>query len=1435
MFIQIFQSHLINSANRIAICSEDDGLTYGELNAQAESLALMLHARGVKPGQLVLLFMSRSPAIIMGMLGVMMAGCAYTVIEVESAPRDQLRRLADVAADFLIVSSDLEHLAVETGLPWCTPSGYLADLIRPPLPVVPSDATAYMLFTSGSTGMPKGVAVSHDNLAHYCAGLVARLGLVDGMTFAHVSTLSADLGNTCLFTSLWSGGTLYLAGEHERKDPMAMMLALVRHRVNVLKITPTHWRSILSVVQAVGEHAPNLDWLILGGERLQTGLARRTLESGVTRCLVNHYGPTETTIGVTVQLVALDALGKDEDASVPIGRPFGRTIVKIKTTEDRFGTVDIEGELYIGGPSVAQGYRNRVEATRERFVELGDDSGRYYRTGDWVRADDDGTITFLGRVDRQVKVNGYRVELEHVERSVREMAHIGHAIVVHHRHQEHDYLLCAYEGLAQETAVLRGEMRHRVPTYMIPTVFEHHASLPTNANGKLDVGAINRSLVDTFLRKHAPGATQDEVVQQEVDLEKIITRILGKYVSGKTFSVDDSFFDMGADSLDAIQLIAELQSKGYPVSAHAFLARPTVNGLLATINGEHPRTTHEPVAELEADRWPCSPAQQKFLAHGFAEPNQWNQAMVLELGIQLDPLVLERAFARLISEHVLVCASFYRDETLGAWYFRPMPPGTSVLSVYVAPQKAGHGLEPLVNERYRHLATQIDIETGKTFRAELLVVRGKHVMVLVGHHLVVDVISWRILLDDLMRHYAVLEGVEPAAQAIQSCSFGRWCTHLETHRAHLQLDRNYWLAQPGEEPRPALDAGVEKHSGTAWITFSAEETEALLKSAAVQNAGVDRMLLARFFEQCAQARPDEVVQIDVESHGRLSLSPDVDISRTVGWFTSTFPVAFERGQIASGEWVGALHDRLNRLPNLGHAHALIDGLPDVAASRYCFNFLGQQRLGLRNNWKLRPASIELPGLRGMQNDRIYDLKLTGKIAEGQLVLDLNFDASSDFAQSIAQFASDLKERILCSVDRSLRSTGVLRIHDANSSGALWNVPADILSPKDAGGKRRSYERIFMTGANGFIGIHTLYELMSKTDAHIICLVRGDGTEGATCRLFDAWSAFFKAREFSAYRSRISVISGDITLPRLGMSDDEWDMTNCSVDAIYHFAADTRLVGSGAEMRANILHSTREIVRLAEQGRLKDLHFMSTLAVSGMCPGDEPCTFAEDSLDVGQTFFNEYERTKFDAEVLIRSFAYQGRNVFIYRSGNVTGHSRTGRFQRNAGANRWIQCLRAIVALGKVPRIYEEEIVLSPVDIVAQGIVAISLDCRLSGGTFHVDSEHAVPVSMFIDAIKVLGACIERVDCANLEELFKHSGQLDHPDIALGYFWAARGSRNTRYDNRKTLTMLARSGITFLPLDDMWAARFVENLWQSGTLPLDERTTSVHRVSGLITQ
>lgn len=815
--------------------------------------------------------------------------------------------------------------------------------------------------------------------------------------------------------------------------------------------------------------------------------------------------------------------------------------------------------------------------------------------------------------------------------------------------------------------------------------------------------------------------------------------------------------------------------------------------------------------------YPCSPAQTWFFSQRFAEPNRWTQSMLLELGMNVDPELLAPVFDRVVDEYDSLRLRFMHDEVSGKWFFEPMIRRENVLSVHAA---AGSSMdvpqvfEPLVKSRYNRLERSLDIFDGRVFGAELLLTRTRQYLLLVAHHLVIDVISWRVLLDELMRRYAIARGAEPEASTGQPTPFGVWTKHLLSNRSQLAADLPHWQHLPPAHGRRS-GAGTERDAHTGWLTLSPAETEIMTETAATLGTTVDHFVLACYIEQCAQTWPENTIHVQIESHGRLCLSDDIDVSRTIGWFTSSFPVSLRDDQIADPQFPKLLHDRLAAVPNLGHAYGLVDA--GQWRAPYCFNFVGHSRLGLRNDWKLKPASLSLPGLRGEMNDRVYRLKLTGRLVEGSLILDLNFDASTCSSSAIQAYLRGFRQRLAKCPDLAAARQSSPSILASNSTGALWNIPAEVLAPAQKTGRRRAYGNVLLTGATGFIGIHVLRELLLNSRAHIYCIVRQFSSPNPQARLLDAWGAYFGRGEIDSHMHRITVLTGDMTRPSLGISEEAWERVAMNADAIYHLAADTRLVGARRDMQANILHPIREILRLVGTGKSKDLHFMSTLAVSGSFDGDSPRVFDEDSLDIGQTFLNEYERAKFEAESIVRDFGYLGHTVFIYRSGNVTGDSRTGLFQRNAGANRWIQCLRAIACSGHAPRTYSEPLALSPVDIVARGIVHLSLNRDLAGGTYHVDCDNTVPASQFVDALRAVGVHITPVETDRLDEALAASGKLKEHDIAVGYFWASRGARNVRYDNGKTLALLAENGIHFPPITPEWVHLFVSRLYHSGFL------------------
>ncbi len=799
------------------------------------------------------------------------------------------------------------------------------------------------------------------------------------------------------------------------------------------------------------------------------------------------------------------------------------------------------------------------------------------------------------------------------------------------------------------------------------------------------------------------------------------------------------------------------------------------------------------------------------------EPNRWTQAMALEVGVRLDHSKLNTAFTLLAGENPMLSARFFRNE-LQEWQFITNQTDQQVFMHDTNNYHSWSERGSAVHEAYQRLESQLDIHTGQLCRATLIDFKdGPSILVMVAHHLVVDIITWRLLLDDLMRHYATCSGLESSTRALSISQFDEWCNHLRSEKESLYGDVHYWKSQP-EAEATALHAGQEEDSRTVWLALSEQESSHINLLAAEQwNSTLDRYLLAAYLEEVACFKGKSVISVDIESHGRLSIHPNIDISRTAGWFTSIFPLTFDVSDNTSDALVASVQDKLSTLPHLGTAYELLQ-IQSEAPSALCFNYVGQFRLGMRNDWRLTPVDVLLPSLRGLKNNRVHELKLTGRIYKQQLLLDINFNNKQYSDENMLEFARRLRARLLRHMPVKEVETIEPVVDSGNSAGAIWNPLPALLTRTDQQ-QRRQYQHVLLTGVTGFIGIHALEQLLEQTTASIYCLIRPRPGATVEQRLQEAWQAFFDVDELQNYKARVHCIPADLTQSNLGLTSLSWDFLSHSIDAIYHFAADTKLVGSGDKARDNIVAPVEGCILLAERGRHKDLHFMSTLAVSGTREGKQPRNFDETSLEIGQKFQNSYERYKYDSEILVRNFAYRGGNSFIYRTGNVTGQSQTGKFQLNAKDNRWVQCLKGIVALGQVPRSYNDRIVLSAVDIVARGLVAISLDASISSGTFHLDSEHAIPVQTFVEAFEHFGAQFERVNCLSLEQLFRQSGRLNNKDIAISHFWLARGERNIHFNHTRTHKHLRRHGIEFGELNSEWVNKFIKHLVSNNIIEL----------------
>ncbi|MFC3898207.1 amino acid adenylation domain-containing protein [Lentzea rhizosphaerae] len=578
-----FARHALETPSAVAVVDAAGSHTYGSLHASAQALADQLVARGVGPGSLVGVLFGRSAGVLAAMTAVLETGAAYVPLD-PALPSERLRLMVEDSGVEVIVTEPAH--ADLTALLRPDPV-VLGDQrrqeIRPAL-ARPADL-AYVLYTSGTTGRPKGVLVGHQQIASYVDAIVERLGLEPGLGYAHVSTLAADLGYTVLYASLCTGGTLHLVGDDVLRNGDELGDYLTREAVDVLKITPSHLSALLQTTANPAGLIPRRV-LVTGGEPLRSELAVQLAELANGCEIVNHYGPTEATVGTTahrLRLADLDA----RTASVPIGSPLGAATVQVVDGALHEVPLWVPGELLIGGPGVARGYLGRPELTAERFVpdplsSLPD--GRRYRTGDLVRRLPGGELEFLGRNDDQVKISGYRVELGEIESTLRAHPDVQDCVtLVSTDETGHQRLVAFVVGSSdRHEAELHEFAAARLPQYMRPEAIVALDAFPLTANGKLDRAALLRS---------ATGVRQSHRQRQVPPRDTFELLLAGLWTQalGKAVGVTDDFFEVGGNSLKAIRLIADIRkATGISLPVSAMVNASTIEAMATLLRSEQP-------------------------------------------------------------------------------------------------------------------------------------------------------------------------------------------------------------------------------------------------------------------------------------------------------------------------------------------------------------------------------------------------------------------------------------------------------------------------------------------------------------------------------------------------------------------------------------------------------------------------------------------------------------------------------------------------------------------------------------------------------------------------------------------------------------------------------------------------------------------------------
>ncbi len=602
-FHELFEAQVLLTPDRPAVRFRENVLNYGELNDRANQLARFLRASGVDSGSLVGLCVERSVEMVVALLAILKAGGAYVPLNPEN-PRPRLThqlsglvalvteehllgRVPPFAGKMICLDRD-QHL-------WSGLSREDMECITTP------ESGAYVIYTSGSTGVPKGVTVRHRNLVNYSHFITQRLRLDQypaGLNFATVSTISADLGNTCIFPALISGGCVHVITYDDSTDPQRFADYATLHPIDVLKIVPSHLQMLLQSASA--KQVLPRKVLILGGEALTANLVQK-IESLAATCEVfNHYGPTETTVGSLTLRLADFNWKRSTTATIPIGRPIANTQVYVLDEWLQPVPTGAVGELYIGGDGVSAGYLDQPDRTEERFLPNPFAAGsKIYRTGDLARYLPGGEVEFLGRSDDQIKIRGFRIELGEIESVLLQRTDVKQAVVMAKDDKLGDKRLVAYvvADRAVTAEEIRTDLKAELPDFMVPSAIVLLTKIPLTPNGKIDRQALPE-----------PEAVETRVfVAPKTEAEVAVSKIFAEVLRRDRVSTDDNFFDLGGHSLLATQVVSRIREHfRIELPIRALFENPTIDrlaGAIANSNQPHQPANESPIVRVPREAY----------------------------------------------------------------------------------------------------------------------------------------------------------------------------------------------------------------------------------------------------------------------------------------------------------------------------------------------------------------------------------------------------------------------------------------------------------------------------------------------------------------------------------------------------------------------------------------------------------------------------------------------------------------------------------------------------------------------------------------------------------------------------------------------------------------------------------------------------------------
>ncbi|GFZ32349.1 hypothetical protein CSC2_28750 [Clostridium zeae] len=1008
---ELFEEQVEIVPNNIALSFNNETLSYKQLNEKANQLARKLRKKGVGKDKIVGFMTTHSLDTVIGILAILKSGGAYVPIDPEY-PTERIRYIIeDSAVSLVLTNREInESIFLNQEIINLKDSNlYSGNCDNLEKINTPKDL-AYVIYTSGSTGKPKGVMVEHGGLVNYIWWARKNYIKSKDEIFALYSSLSFDLTVTSIFTPLIGGNRLNIY--YDDGSEFILYKILRENKVNIIKLTPAH----LSLLKDMDNSNSSVSRFIVGGDDLKTSLAVSICKSFGNKIeIFNEYGPTETVVGCMIHKFDIN---KDKGLSVPIGIPADNVQIYILDKDLNIVPPETIGELYISGDGVARGYLNQAELTKSRFIQNPFVIGkRLYKTGDSAKYKKDGKIEYIGRIDRQVKIRGHRIELGEIEKHLTSIEEVLDAIVVDHENENGEKNLYGYVVLTNElpSIEIKKFLSKFLPNYMIPIHFIPLDTMPLTQNGKININQLPKP--------ESIKSEKAEFITYQNETEKKLIEVTQEVLNIEKIGLLDGFYELGGDSIKAIQISSRLNNIGLNIKVKDILSHDTMQEIAACIETlQGTELEEQSVCEGIIEPTPIS---SWFFKQRFKNKNHWNQSVLLEISEYISNTEIIQAINKLIHHHDTLRLNY--NSKIGKLYYNEKHlEDLKDIEEFNLTQLSKAEQISAINQLGEAFKGNFDLEKDLLFKGCIFDLGTSKRLLLTAHHLIIDGVSWRILLEDL--NDLILQNKKdiPTALPLKTSSFQKWAMELEKYSKEefVKQEIEYWdsvIENKAVYP-VTFDLGEDKlkFSSTLKAVLNTEETEALItKANKAYGTDSNELLIIALAFTASRFSKQKTVTFEIEGHGREEITNAINISRSVGWFTSIYPVNLKINQIDLNSKIKELKEQLRSVPSKGINYGILKylskSIKQDESKLIRFNYLGDFDSTLKDSL-FKFAKEDSGSDFDKENHLPYLIEIVAIHIDGKLNISITYSKNKFSDEAMQSFMKEYLNQIKDVID-----------------------------------------------------------------------------------------------------------------------------------------------------------------------------------------------------------------------------------------------------------------------------------------------------------------------------------------------------------------------------------------------------------------------------------